>query len=49
LHPGERASQAVFSIALYPEYLNLFFDGAKACPILESVCKAAAIRYAAFA
>jgi hypothetical protein len=30
--PGERASEAVFSIALYPEYLNLFFAWGKGLP-----------------
>lgn len=30
--PGERPSEAVFSIALYPQYLNLFFAWGKGLP-----------------
>jgi hypothetical protein len=30
--PGERPSAAVFSVALYPQYLNLFFAWGKGLP-----------------
>ena len=40
--PSERASEAIFSIALFPRWVSLFFLQAKGCAIPCDSCKAAA-------
>ena len=41
--PSERNSEAIFSPALWPRRVTLFFFTARACPIREVCCKAAVV------